>query len=695
MASEPTALIEEKIDTKLRELLASYHPSYVLGGPNRDQIDKRFSIHLQAPLPAFDTQGGKAYEASDNANTARQIYAMILNNNYNYRNKTIESFIGSQNPNVVSILDTATVHCSTLGTAHKVVIIDRPLGQRLSDIVAVKRIAQEHIIKDLILTPLSKVLTFFNNKQIVHGKINLHNIYISDVLQLGECVSEPKGLTQHYTYEPLERMMTDTLCKTGGNAKTDVYAVAVLVYELLYGLEHIKRIPKDDLIKRALDQGLYSIFAENIDFPEGLLDFFRGCLNDTVADRWDVEQLAQWMDGKRFNMINPSAAREAVRPLYFRGEEFYSQRALAHALHKNWREALKEIRQLKLDRWAEMSLHRPEVSETIARAIRAAGAESQATEKQNNDMLTRIICILDPIGPLRTLRLSLMPEAIGHMLLECIRLGMNNELQQLTNLIEQDIAGFWNELSSQGKTNNNSTYIWNLQRARTMLRIKKLGFGLERIIYDLNPSLPCQSPLLLPYHITTLSELLLTLDSLAKNLAPDTSLVDRHIAAFITNKLNLSKEIQLYDVATLPELSNNQELIMVRLLVKAQQKGQKIALPGLCAWIGMRIEKMIDTIHNRAFRKRMKLQLKGAAAAGYINEMFQIIGNRDIAIRDYEGFKHAIQLYHVNEQRIDQLRNPVIVEKLSNDLGGRISSIMAYIILCVTVYFVMAQYLGW
>lgn len=695
MSTEPTALIEERVDSKLRELLAGYQPHYTPGSSNRDQIGKRYSIHLRSPLPEYDTLGGKAYEANDNANAARQIYAMVLNNNYNYRNKTIDAFIGSQHPNVLSILDTATVHCSPFNTSHKVVIIDKPAGQRLSDIVAVKRITHEHVIKDLILTPLSKVTSFLHSKQIVHGKINLNNIYISDVLQLGEGVSEPKGLGQHYLYEPLERIMVDDIAKTGGNSQSDVYATAVLVYELIYGLNHLKRIPKDELIRMALNQGLYSLFANNIDFPDGLIDFFRGCLNNNVTERWGIEQFSQWMDGKRFNMISPAPAREAVRPISFKGDEFYSQRTLAHSLHKNWREALKEIRHLKLDRWAEMSLHKPDISETIARVMRAAGTESQATEKQNNEMLTRILCILDPVGPMRTMRISVMPDAMGHMLLECIRLGMNTELQHLTNLIEQDVANFWNELSSTGKTNENSTYIWRLQNTRTLLRFPRIGFGLERVIYDLNPSLPCQSPLLLPYHVTSLEELLLTLDALAKNLAPDTSLLDRHIAAFIASKLSLSKEIQLHDVASIPELANDQELIMVRLLAKAQQKGHKIPLTGLCAWIGMRMEKMIDNIHNRAFRKRMKLQLKGAASAGYVNEMFLIIANREIAIRDYEGFQHATHLYNVNEHRIDQLRNPVVVEKLSNDLGGRISSVLAYIILCITMYFVMSDYLGW
>jgi hypothetical protein len=80
--------------------------------------------------------------------------------------------------------------------------------------------------------------------------------------------------------------------------------------------------------------------------------------------------------------------------------------------------ALKEVKGLKIDRWCEMSLHRPELAEKLDRSLRLAGHGS--TDAQLNDMMTRVISILDPTGPLRSHAFSLRPDAIGAVLADLI-----------------------------------------------------------------------------------------------------------------------------------------------------------------------------------------------------------------------------------------------------------------------------------
>lgn len=690
-----TALIEERVETGLKELLDNYQPTYMLGGSQRDEIAGRFTINIRVPLTQFNTSTADAYEASDMNNPNRHLYALVMKRSFNYRSQAMDALLGAQHPHLLTILAYGTVFLTAFNEAFNVVIIDKPTGMQLSELVARQRINQEHIIRDSILSPLCKALLALREKQIVHNCINLNTLYISDVLQVGECVSQQAGLDQHYLYEPLERMMADVMGKGQGNEKVDVYAVGVLSYELLYGLDHIRKIPKETFIEQALDLGIYNMFANNIDFPDGMQDFFRGILNDNPAERWGLDQLQQWLNGKRFNMINASSAHDSVRPINFDGEDFYSQRALAHSLHQKWRDAMKDIRALKLDRWAEMSLHKPEIAENIARTIRIAGTETSASERQNNDMLTRIITILDPTGPLRTRLVSVRLDSIGILLAHYIERGNTSEMQQLLDIVENDIPNYWAEITEVSKSPEFSQTLWKLQRVRTHLKMRSLGFGLERVLYDLNPNMPCQSPLLSTYHITTLSDLLKTLDVLAKKMAPDSSIVDRHIAAFIASKADMGKDLKLNELAAVPQLASNPELIMLKILAKAQSKQDKLLLPGLCTWAAMRIETMLDQIHNRAFRRKLKLQLKPTAAAGYLNDVMNIISSRDIANRDHDGFSHAIALFQINSARIDKLQNPKIIEKMSSELGGRIAAIMSYTILAVACYMAMSDLLGW
>ncbi len=57
-----------------------------------------------------------------------------------------------------------------------------------------------------------------------------------------------------------------------------------------------------------------------------------------------------------------------------------------------------------------------------------------------------------------------------------------------------------------------------LERLRSIIRNAGLGFGIERMLYDLNPDMPCQSPLFAQWHVATLPALLKQLDRLAPAL---------------------------------------------------------------------------------------------------------------------------------------------------------------------------------
>jgi hypothetical protein len=493
----------------------------------------------------------------------------------------------------------------------------------------------------------------------------------------------------------LERLMCDTLGRGDANEKSDVYALGVLTYEMMYGLERLKNLPKEDFIKLSMNYGSYHIFANNRDFSDAFQDFFRGVLNDSPNERWGLDQLHQWLGGKRFNMTAPTPPKEAARPFAFGGEQFVSRRLLAHAFHRNWREAVKDIKTMKLERWCETSLHRPEMGERVERALRIAGEAS--TERHVSDMMTRIIAILDPTGPLRSLSLALRPDAIGLMLAHNMQHGNQVEINQLLGMIETDVSSYWAELSEANKFGDMSNALWRLQRMRPILKNKNFGFGIERVLYDLNPSLPCQSDLLKPYHITNAMDALKSLDALAHHLAPEKGFTDRHLAAFVASKIDMSKDVYLGDLVTIPKLMNNEELVMMKILAKAQTKVDKkddLQLIGLCTWAAMRIERMIDEIHNRIFRKRLKQQLRRLAGTGNLNDVLAVIVNRDVATRDYEGFAKAIALHQINHQKIERYENPKLLNRLAYDMGGKMATMTSYFILVVTAYIVITDLLG-
>jgi eukaryotic-like serine/threonine-protein kinase len=691
MDSTEIPLIEEHVETGLQQLMDSYSTSYVPGGEKKDDYLGRFTLYPSRSLPEFDHAYAKAYEARDDFNESRSIYALVCDNTMPIRLHAAHELVGFVHPHLATLWGSGSVHCSHLGEARHVIFVERPRGARASELIKAQTRLHEHKVLDLVLQPALKALIELRNKRVNHGHIHPANFFISEASQLGEWLSSPCGTQSHYLYEPLERLIADPLGRGEANEKTDVYALGVMAYELIYGLEKIKQLPKEAYIARVVDQGSYSIFALHREFSDTFQDLFRGIFNENPAERWGLEQLTQWLNGKRFNMIAPMAPKEAARPIEFIGESFFSRRMLAYTFQLHWRETLKDIKALKLDRWCEMSLHRPELAEKIDRTMRVAGHGS--TDAQLNDMLTRVVSILDPTGPLRSLTVSLRPDAIGLMLAEAIKHN-GPELVQLITFIENDVSNFWAELIEINKSPETSAVILRLQRSRPYLKSKAMGFGLERLLYDLNPSLCCQSELLKPYHVTTALDALKTLDALAPTLGPDTSLADRHIAAFIASKIEMSKEIRFNDLANVRALADDPELVMMKLLLKAQQKNAKLRLVGLCTWCAMREEKMIDTIHNRILRKRLKLQLKKLALTGDIHEVMRAVINADVTHHDYDGFVKAIALHQFNHDRIERLQNEAILEYKAKRAGGKMAMIISYAALIITSYITITNHYG-
>jgi hypothetical protein len=677
-------LIEEQVDTGLQQLLEHYRPAFSLAGERRDTLNQRFTLYPGKPLPEFSHAYAKAFEAADSQNDEREIYAMVCENTLPYRQHAVNALIGQSSPTMTTLLGAGVVQCSQIGEARMVLFFERPQGTRLSDMLASHGRIHEHRVLDNVLHPAVKALKRMAELNIGHGNIQPSNFFVSDEPTLGECVSAPCDSLLPYLYEPPERIVADPLGRGEANEKSDCYALGVLAYEMIYGLDKLKTYSQEDFVRLSLELGTYHVFAHNREFSDTFQDFFRGVFTDNPTERWGYDQLRQWLGGKRFNMIAPSPPKEAGRPLSFLGKNYFGGRVLANEFHNNWRESVKEIKSLKLDRWCDMSLHRPEMAERIERALRIAGDAS--TERHTNDMMTRVISVLDPTGPLRGMLVNVRPDGIGTMLSTLVNDQQSPELSQLLAFIETDVSNYWSELADFNKAYDTGT-LWKLSRVRPFLKNRALGFGLERVLYDLNPSLPCQSDLLKQYYITSAIDALKTLDALAKNLAPDTSFMDRHLAAFIASKIDIGKEVRLLDLSTIPALADNPELVVMKILAKAQQKHERLNLVGLSTWAAMRIEKMLDEIHNRVVRRQTKLQLRKLASSGSLSDVLGAVVNRDMALRDHDGFARAIALHHINHHKIRRFQNPKLIEKKANDFGGRMASMIAMVIFTITLLF--------
>lgn len=685
-------LLEEQVETGLRELLEEYRTNYVPGGAVVDELEERFAFDAGEPLPHYSHAFGEAFAAQDKNNPARNLYALVLNPGLPYRAHTVSEATSTRDPHLVLPLAQGTVRCSHLGESRYVIFFEQPQGRSLAQLIDKQTRIHESKIVSHLLTPLVKALQALRAQKIYHGNLRPETFFFGPTSMLGECFSAPPGTLNHFIYHSAERLLADPLGYGEADEKSDVYAMGVLALEAMYGLDRLKAMPRQDFTAQMLSKGSYQVLTNNREIPVSLQDFFRGVLTDNIAERWTLAQVIQFVDGKRFNMIAPTPPKDAARPFIFEDETIFSRRYLAYVLHQHWRQVVKDIRLLNIERWCETGLNRPDVAESVYRALRI-GSDHTASERQINDMMVRIAIALDPTGPLRAQTISVRPDGIPLMLSALMGSG-EAELTSLLKLIESDVSAFWVEQSPHNKHTEMSQIILRLQRARPYLRLSGLGFGIERVLYELNPTLPCQSPQLKGYHITTVQQALQTLDALSKTRSAEHTLVDRHLAAFLAAKIDIRKPFRHVELSSIEALLDNQELIMLRILSLAQQRSGGIRLVGLCAWGGMYIERMMSEIHNRILRKQQKLKLRKRASSGVLQEVLNLITSRDVGDRDHAGFAHAIALHQLNNRKIHYLTNTQIVEYKSKQMGGQMAVTISYFGLGIVALYVFGGMMG-
>lgn len=685
---------DAELSGSLSEFLRSYKPPVV--EPERDLLDKRFRIDLTTRLPEYDTKTARAYAAASDINSTRQLFALVCEPKTIQRTRVIAQLRGVQHPNLLTLIAAGNVRLSQPNEDRFALIYERPAGKKLSEILAgTTGKINELTLKRNIITPLASTLERFSELGITHGAIRPDNIYFSDVAVLGDCVSEACGASQPFYFEPIERMQS----QVGGKKETDIaadyYALGVLVLTLLFGTRHFDNLSPALLLQSMFKDGVFNALTRGKEMPEAFYDFFRGLLTTKPTDRWGNDQLKPWLDGKRYNSLSPPAPSEAIRAFEFMGTQALTRRHLAHNLASYWEKITEPLASGQLHHWAVSSLRNKELSDRIERTARNVAELASKNPIQTDEQLMRLLIVLDPDGPVRVNTLSFQPESIDAFFSDRFFANADKDLQWLGKFIEFDTFSFW--LDQQRETNPN--YQLNPTTAGLMTKLEKLGicirqtglgFGLERVLYDFNPDLPCQSPLCTGRRITTLPALMQLLDQLAASLPKDQDALDRHIAGFITSKMAIPHEIKLHEFSGIPALANHRGLFALRLLSLAQQRtGQP--LPGLTHWLALRILPALDYIKSKTLRGHIKSLLVEYAKSGDMAKLSNLVLSNSYVVADSESYDKAWRQYKYNAGKIISYRKGESIEDYTARVGGLLSQVLAYTALLITIFGVLGS----
>jgi hypothetical protein len=698
MATTDTAGTELKSNAPqfaaLGDYLRHYTPS--AGDTARDVLSGRWRIDLVAPLPEFDTKTARAFAASDLVEPERKLYALVCRPGTYQRHRAIQALKNIRHPNILPLVAAGAVEMSQPQEQRFVIFYERPVGKKISELLAAtKGELNEYFLCKEIIGPIVAAIHQLAQFDIAHGRINPDNIYYHHTPVLGDCVSEPCGYSQPFIFESLERLQALPAGKGEGSPSQDYYALAILVLYLQHGPRHFADRTPESLARALLRQGGYNAMMRDKENSAMFDEFFRGLLVQNAADRWDYNYLKPWLDGKRFNVLLPPPPAEAMRPFEFGGSEANTKREVAHIFYANWALIPEVLHNGHLVQWISISLRNKDLAENIARISRSVKDIGAKNEIQLHEQLMRVLIIFDPQGPVRLTSLSLHIDGIDALFAELYANKAEPDLQLLARFAEYNMVGFW--LEQQRKlpeyaiptaTNN---ILMKLERLRICIRNPGLGFGLERMLYELNPDLPCLSPLLATYHVTNLEMLLKRLDNLAHNMATTQDPLDRHIAAFIAAKINIQHEIRLHELTAIPSLAANRSIMAMRLLAMAQERSTDLPLPGLTHWLALRILPALESLRSRTLRNKLITMLTERARSGSLPYMTELVIDSNYAAADQSGYDKAVSVYHANAAEIISLRNGDHLDEKSDRLGVAIAKILASAAFIMTLLSVVRE----
>ncbi|TAN57844.1 MAG: hypothetical protein EPN26_02205 [Rhodospirillales bacterium] len=688
MAKEPEKKVETAAPPPRKEPVKGAGAPVVL----RD----RYQIYPATPLFDFDLPSATAFACADKRDPTRYLLAYVCKPELPPRVNVMRVLKGQQFSGIMPLLDWGVLEWPPAGRQCLMVIYQRPLGGRVmpsldSEIAPL----EEHELVKKIMPQMTLALKELTEKGIPHRAIRPTNLYWMDEhceqMVLGDCVTAPPAYDQPVMFESIEVGMCLPAARGSGSYADDLYALGVSMLMLKLGRNPLKSLDTEPLLRGKILKGSYSLLVGDERLPLSMIELLRGLLCDDPHERWSVNDLELWANGRRLSPLQPKQEKRAVRGFAFAGAEYNTCRELAFAMSMNWDKALAPMMDGSLELWLRRGIENKELADAASAAFKAAKQAPASDLKQAEDLLvTRMLLLLDPMAPIRYKSLSALPLGFGPAL--AVIMATKSDPKLFADCLLREVPHIWFETRPEYDPSN-SQIDSMFKDLKAFMQQTSLGYGLERVLYDLNEALPCQSPLVADSFVVDIDELLPALEQTAKRIDPRTLPMDRHLAAFIACRFDFNVERQ---ITALNDKRSEQQIIgVLSLLGTVQWKLGPESLPGLASWMGAHLGPVVGGYHSRVKRREMEKELPKLVRSGNLPELFAYAENNDEKRRDEEGFllgraEYAAASQEANDIETGTARRNEQAVRLGHQAAGVISMMLA---LCVLSILLLIRFL--
>ncbi len=657
----------------------------VLVSNQTDVLAGRYKIQGSEPLKDFTTSFADAFRVLDQKDKNNiDIYGLVLDRRYPIRLKEINALLEKKQEGLCNILAASLVNLSFKSGSSYVVIVEKPKGISLAQHIQQHGATSEEFIVQKIISPVNDVLSFLHKNKVMHGRINLNNIYIDEAqkIHVVECISSICGFHQHVLYEPLPRAPCLPEAKGAGDYKADYYALGVIANLMLLSGNPYAKLSEKDVLQLKFTQSTYAMLSKNLQLSPHMLDMLRGTINDHSSELWNHIEMTDWCKGRRFNLLPQSSRTDATRSIEFNGYNYINRKHLANDLALNWTEAKAFVVQERLNKWIERSVQDSDLAEQLLSLQGRAGKQVYTEGFDSIDLLVaETILLLDPNGPLRIKNLVTSIDGLGSLLAYAYANNKNEMKHFVRCILEFGIIFDWSNISPKLSDGRYQQTLFTLQRCSDMISKRGYGFELERCLYEMNTSLSCQSSQVFDATILTIDRLLQFLNDAPKL---DGDLIDKHIAAFVANRVELPSAIRVKSLKNFPDLANHIHIQSLALYALAQQRSGMSKLPGLAEKLQQRLEEIIELFHSAKIRDEIYSQLKDPVKKGMLVQILKVLTNVNYVFKDRHGFRKAKKDYYLKTQHILSLNNKRAIANMGYRYGLQLAVMLSFLVATIT-----------
>ena len=603
----------------------------------------RYLIFPGSPLPELSTPSAKAFVAEDKRERDKEVFALIVKPGYTARTQMMRVLKGIENPGLMTLQEWGVLDWPPAGRKVMALIYAKPLGGCVWDEKSgsnIKRLDENEVIRRVI-APAVAALKLLKGQNQTHRAIRPTNIYWAtaekDRIVFGDAATAPPAFEQPSQLEPIESAQAMPAGRGDGSIADDIYSFGASLAMMLQNRDLTAIQNEEALIRHKMVMGSYSALAGEARLPLALVEILRGVLCDDSNERWTTDELELWLSGRRLTPLVPRIEKRAVRAFNISGKEYMTTRELAMGIYSAWDAALPQIGDAKLETWLTRAMDNKDKGIAISNAL---GGDPMAPDRRlaADITLARVCMMLDPVAPIRYKNLSVMIDGFRWLL--PMTMGTGGEVRVIAEALMRELPKVWFE-TREAYSPDNSVMDAGYRTQKGYLDRGVIGNGIERVLYEMNDSVPCLSPMVVEEYALELRDLLPALNAFAKKKGEgNTALpIDRHIAAFIAARANFEVERIINDLTVADE--GRKIMAMINLLAMIQWRVGVSGLTSLTMWLAAIAKPAINGFHNRDKRKQLEEELPKAGKDGNIVELARLLDTAEERGADVRGFEEA------------------------------------------------------